>query len=481
MSNNGKSNLLIILALLVGISGVGLGTYSAFFQAPIAGPPGQDGSDGADGIDGVDGVDGIDGINGTDGIDGTDGINGTDGADAPGGIVVGILDPDNNDVIMGMVEIRALIAGSNQYSVSVLRNGTEIATEVPFEWNTTLIADGWWNLTVKVFDIPSGNETQDQAMVYVLNNPENNHFYYCSSEAEINAALADIGSQSGTITITENINLTDSIVINQGGSYIIQGIAPDITIDCNGDRYALRIQSSTQSCIVKDLTIDATDIIGDTQSIISVGSPFTYIENVKIFGDSDRKGRGIYIYASNVWVSNCHINELYYGIYGSGAHYAHISDNTILYCSDGVIGGRGIYLGGYYSTCDNNYIAYCGTGISATGYQLTVSNNVLYHNFEKGVNLYTDHSTLSGNSIRGYDPISGNGFWGIYMDGGDYNVLTGNLIFDFANSGPAIARGIYISSSYSEENTIVGNTILNCDIAIEDLGTNTYIDANNIL
>jgi hypothetical protein len=230
-------------------------------------------------------------------------------------------------------------------------------------------------------------------------------------------------------------------------------------------------------------SLDATDITGQTQGIILVASPFTYIENVKIFGDRDRKGRGIFIVSPNVWVRNCYISEVYNGIYGSssGPNYVHISDNTILYCSDG-LAGIGIYTGwGTHNTCDNNYIAYCGTGIFATGYQLTVSNNVLYHNIERGFTISSRYSTFSGNSIRGYDPNSGNGFWGIYMDvGSDYNVLTGNLIFDFANSGGATARGILIASSSCDENTIVGNTILNCDIAIQDLGTNTYLANNNI-
>ena len=70
MSSSGKSTFVVVLALMLGMSGVGLGAYSTFFQV---GAPGIDGTDGTDGIDGVDGTDGTDGVNGTDGADGEDG------------------------------------------------------------------------------------------------------------------------------------------------------------------------------------------------------------------------------------------------------------------------------------------------------------------------------------------------------------------------------------------------------------------------
>ncbi|MHA1191306.1 MAG: hypothetical protein ACTSP9_03300 [Promethearchaeota archaeon] len=382
MSNNGKSSFLVILALLIGVSGAGLGAYSAFFQESIAGPPG---------LDGIDGVDGVDGTDGTDGVNGTDGTDGDDGAGA----------------------------------------GEPV--------------------------------------------------YYCSSEAEINVALTAIGSGSGSITITQNIILTASVTINGGGSYIIQGVAPGITLDCNGDRSAIRIET-TQSCIIRDLTIDATDVTSTITNIIFVSDTFTYIENVRIFGDGDRKGRGIYIDSSNVWVTNCHIREVLYGIYGliGGAYYAHISDNTVYQCEDGSV-GHGIYLGGDYSTCDNNYIAYCQTGIYAYGIQCTVSNNALYSNYYYGIQVWSGGASYSGNSIRGTNPMSSTDNYGIFVGAGsDYNIISGNLISDYVNTGSGTGIGVRVNAASSDETTIVGNTILNCDTAISDAGTNTYAVNNNI-
>jgi len=350
MSNSGRSNLLIVLALLIGISGVGLGAYSTFFQTPI--------------------------------------------------------------------------------------------TE---------------------------------------NNEEDFQIYYCSSEEEINDALIDIGSGSGTITITDNIILTSSIIINGSGSYIIQGIAPNITLDCNGDQNAIRIEI-TQSCIIRDLTIDATDITSNNMNIIFVSDTFSYIQNVKIFGDAGRNGRGIYIDCADVWVSNCYITETLYGIFGaSSAHSTHVSDNTVLYCDDGGQ-GEGILLYGDSSTCDNNYVAYCHIGIYVLGYQCTVSNNVLYGNNPYAIRVATDYSTFSGNSIRGLDPDSLYTLYGIYVyTGSDFNVFTGNLIYNYSNVGDGIGYGVRVSTSSCVENTIVGNTFLSCETPISDSGTNTFIANNNIV
>ena len=95
--------------------------------------------------------------------------------------------------------------------------------------------------------------------------------------------------------------------------------------------------------------------------------------------------------------------------------------------------------------------------------------------------VITSYSTFSGNSITGYDPISADLTFGISIDGSsDYNVITGNVIFDYTNSGAGSGTGIRILSTSCEENTVVGNTIHACDTPISDSGLNSYIANNNI-
>lgn len=134
-----KSSLFGIIAIIIGASGLGLGAFSFVNFQTVEGPQGLPGEDGTDG---------------------------EDGQDAPGGLVVGILDPDQEDTVWGEIEIRALVYGSNNYSVSVKVNQTEIGAQLPTFWNTSLEVEGWYNLTVLITD----NETKETASdtVWVL-------------------------------------------------------------------------------------------------------------------------------------------------------------------------------------------------------------------------------------------------------------------------------------------------------------------------
>jgi len=169
-----RASLIGIIAIIIGATGLGAGTFSIISSQIVEGTQGPPGQDGVDGIDGTDGLNGVDGINGTDGLNGVDGLNGTDGVDgqdAPGGLIVGILDPDYGETVYGLVNIRALIYGSENYSISVLKNDTEIGTSLPLIWNTSTELDGWWNITIIITDIGSDNKTRDEVLVYVENNP----------------------------------------------------------------------------------------------------------------------------------------------------------------------------------------------------------------------------------------------------------------------------------------------------------------------
>lgn len=147
--SEGKGTALGLIAVILAASGLGLTGYNMYLTQ---------------------GVKGADGKNGSDGEDGIDGDNGTD---APGSITVGILDPDMGEVVSGNVSIRALVFGSEEYTTSVMRNGTEIGTLIPMEWNSTTVADDWYNITVRVVDKASGSTSQDMVIVYVRNTVEN--------------------------------------------------------------------------------------------------------------------------------------------------------------------------------------------------------------------------------------------------------------------------------------------------------------------
>jgi hypothetical protein len=170
-----RFHALSIIALILGASGLVIGGFSVINFQIIEGPEGPQGPLGQDGLNGRDGLDGLDGQNGTDGRDGLDGqngmdgLNGTDGRDAPGGIIIGILDPDYGETLSGNVTIRAIIFGSENYTLSILRNGTEIGTSLPMEWNSLTVIDGWWNITIVATDLTFNNISSDEVIVNVRN------------------------------------------------------------------------------------------------------------------------------------------------------------------------------------------------------------------------------------------------------------------------------------------------------------------------
>ncbi|MBA7701650.1 hypothetical protein ES703_110393 [subsurface metagenome] len=134
-----RSSVFGIIAIIIGASGLGLGAFSVMNFQLVEGPSGEDG------------------------------LDGIDGEDAPGGLIIGILEPDDGETIQGVIIIRAIIYGTWNYSISVLRDGTEIGTSLPLVWDTTLESKGWYNITVKITDLESNNSTSDEAIVYVDN------------------------------------------------------------------------------------------------------------------------------------------------------------------------------------------------------------------------------------------------------------------------------------------------------------------------
>ncbi|MFX0133070.1 MAG: Ig-like domain-containing protein [Candidatus Hodarchaeota archaeon] len=89
----------------------------------------------------------------------------------PGDPVVGILDPDHEETYSGNITIRAMVWAASAYSISVFRNGTKLGTSLPYEFNSTLITDGWYNITVVATDA-SSNVGWDTVWILVNNTEE---------------------------------------------------------------------------------------------------------------------------------------------------------------------------------------------------------------------------------------------------------------------------------------------------------------------
>lgn len=210
-----KSSLFGIIAIIIGASGLGLGVFSVVNFQTVEGIPGDDGQDGID------------------------------GDDAPGGIIVGILDPDEGETISGNVTIRAMIAGSEAYTVSILRNDTEIGTTLPMKWNTILAPDGWWNITVIVMDVPTQGQSSDHVLVYVDNNPTMTKVYLQGS-LDLSDGWWDLDFDATSYDPENCFNLiTDRYYVPKDGYYLI--ISQISTYLYDNERIVLQIRNSTGS------------------------------------------------------------------------------------------------------------------------------------------------------------------------------------------------------------------------------------------
>ena len=433
-------------------------------------------------------------------------VEGPQGKDAPGGLVVGILDPDYGETLFGNIIIRAIIYGIESYTLSIQLNGTEIGTSLPMVWDTETVTDGLWNITVIVTDTLTNNISSDEVLVFVKNIQIE---YPCSLEVEIKDALDRISTSFGKIIITESITLYSTININGGGNYVIQGYGAGTVIDCGGDWNIFNITNAT-SCIIKDLKINASNIGVNSTAIINIDemndNP-VYIESVQIIGDLDRLGYGIYIGSGNVWVSDCYIGNVFGSIYQpSGVEDTHIYNNIVFDC-----GFNGMEIHGDYNYISGNSLDTGDwSGISINGsFNMIIDN--LIRDFNYGIILMEDNNIINDNNMHSIQTtaiglgesdnniISGNhisdvGNTGIFLGGSDNNAISGNHISDTEGDGIFLTdcdnnvisgnhisdsefNGIYIFMT-SYYNVISGNIITNLHktIAIDLAGI--YLDSD---
>jgi len=301
--------------------------------------------------------------------------------------------------------------------------------------------------------------------------------YYCSTGSELQNAIDTIGSGTGRIFITDDITLNATIDVDGGGNYNIQG-AGAFTVDCGGDRQAFYI-TDAGSCILRDFKINASLLTTD-QEIIHItegNNNSVYIQNIQILGDNEGIGVGIYIQSENVWIQNCYIFGLRDGINSIGG-YAHISENTIEYCSFIAIW---IIPNGHNGIIESNYLYYNYIGIAVESDDNIVANNLIYNTGRQGISVaWANRNVITGNIIA-YDYVASlSDNTGIVLISADYNTISNNGIFYFTNPDTGTGYGMYLSGSLNNENIITGNNLQGNEVntITGSIGDNIIVDNN---
>jgi hypothetical protein len=123
-TNRKKIRIFGIVAMVVGIAGMGMGVFSIIYLNLDLGPTGEN-------------------------------------------IYVRFVDLDEGDVLYGDVTIRALIIGSENYTVSLYANNTPIGSSLPLIWDSATVADGWWNLRIEIQDFGSDWSATDTVLIRI--------------------------------------------------------------------------------------------------------------------------------------------------------------------------------------------------------------------------------------------------------------------------------------------------------------------------
>lgn len=302
-------------------------------------------------------------------------------------------------------------------------------------------------------------------------------FYYCSSEIQVQNAIDTIGGGSGIIMLTDHITLSGTIDVDGGGSYIIQGFGL-ITVECPVDMIAFDI-TNAQSCIIRDIVIDASKITNGIPTIRlfeSNDNPIL-IDNIRIFGGI---ADGIQIASDNAIVRNSYFEDLGKSI-EIYSKYVTLYDNTMINSTY-----QGIFMDVVSSGCViyNNYIegGQYGIQLEPSHYNI-ISYNIIKKFDYQGIRCGdgSNFNEINGNQISFSltTSLSNNRTCiGLY-NGADYNEVIGNFCYNCTNSNPTqYGIGIWITSD-GDNNLIAGNTCIYNDINIVDYGTDNYLYENN--
>jgi len=291
---------------------------------------------------------------------------------------------------------------------------------------------------------------------------ESNDVYYCASSSEVQSAIDTIGKGSGEIIMTQDFSISTSINVNGEGSYIIRGLK-GTTLTILSELEVFNI-TKAKNCILQDFTIDASQLETITTAIIYIQEASdnpVIIDNVQLIGDDEGIGYGIVIESDYVTVQNCIVNGINRGFeIGSTINYCLIVNNYVSHLS-----GYGISMHwncGDYHVIEGNTLQYIRIGILISSRYSTIGNNLIIRNGDRGIWIYGgSYNALTGNVINYDDSISSTiNIYGIAINyNADYNIVSGNTISYIFNGDTGMGIGMAYDSFDCSGNELDNNVL----------------------
>jgi parallel beta-helix repeat protein len=334
-------------------------------------------------------------------------------------------------------------------------------------------------------------------------NTLDSYVYYCNSEADVNAAIAAIGSNYGVIQLISDFSPGAAITINISGVLTIRGPVT-LTPSTSADVFDI---TGAGKCTIEDLIIDDSNCGADTNliDINEASDNPVVIKNCKLKGNDKN---AVNITSENCIVSHCEIVGCDYGVYISGDNNK-VSNNEFNDIQD-----RGVYTTGRYTIVEHNsfhgasggtntYVVYinnshcivkgntvhdysCSDYLYAIrlrgAYSLAVGNIIYNITCATGratgiyVSSGCDHCTVTGNVIHDVDAHSST--YGICVDTADYCSVIGNTSTAITSSG-GLARGIAVFGGTN--NIVSGNCIYDIDAHTDSKAIHTGAATNSVV
>ncbi|MHA1111076.1 MAG: NosD domain-containing protein [Promethearchaeota archaeon] len=362
---NGKTQALIIASLVVGVLGVGMGTFVMVTELQTPGPEGPPGLPGLDGTDGNDGVDGIDGLNGTDVPNTYYCSSQQDIEDA-----LSTIDTGNGHLIITEdIDLNSSIkiAGGGRY---VIEGIGSVTLTLNISDETFLITDVE-SLVLRDLNIDTSYITAPS--MQGINVTEMH-----DDPVRIENVHIQGGSARGIYINSENVWIENCIITD-----MFEGI----------------ILNSSAYCHIIDNTIARLRTVDwGAYAMYLIDSSYNILSGNVIFDLNSAPADTGYIY----------------GIYLEGVSQSNVISNNMLY--------------DFYSEGTFVYVIWCRPSASYNTISDNVIYNVYTGFYVEGITLEGDDTSITGNilEISASNPAN---CYGIYIKAsGSYNAITGNVV-----------------------------------------------------
>ena len=251
---------------------------------------------------------------------------------------------------------------------------------------------------------------------------------------------------SGTIMVSGATTIDQEIVVNNGETLTVKGTGTDASITNNGGR-VFKITGGSLT-LGENITLTGTNDLGNGGAVYVNGGAFTMESGSKITGSSAQNGGGVYVNGGEFEMNGtATLQGNKATTHGGGVHIF----------SDGTFTGTFTMNGGTIGGTAANTATY-GGGVFVSGGKFNMNGGTISENTvtESGGGVFVQGGTfnMKGSAvIQGNEATSTNSHacgGGVYVNGGEFTMTSTAIIQDneaTGTNGHACGGGVYVNGT----------------------------------